>query len=337
MIQSLVLFLATQNADTSDVKFVLDEPRAALAILDKLQKGSRPTEADWKKLFATEGYRRLKERELGMKRPFADDDFKKFLAKPETVAKTEALSRSLSQMEKLDIGVSARRSLSYLPSGAKLRATIYPLIKPLKNSFVWDVEKNPAIMLYMDPAKSATEIQVTAAHELHHIGYSASCPSAEFKQWLARQDEKHQTAYYWLPALGEGFAVLCQTGGPSPNPYQSFDKETSDAWVEHYAKVKDSFPEVEQFFADVLNGKLDKEKAQEKAVSFYGMLGPWYTVGYFVATTIEDAFGKDRLIACYVDPRLILPTYNAAALILNLQDKGQRPLWSESLLAGMKG
>ncbi|MGK2856039.1 MAG: hypothetical protein ACSLFQ_02410 [Thermoanaerobaculia bacterium] len=42
------------------------------------------------------------------------------------------------------------KSTAYLPPGAAIRATKYPVIKPKPNSFVFEVDFDPAIFTYLD-------------------------------------------------------------------------------------------------------------------------------------------------------------------------------------------
>jgi hypothetical protein len=60
-------------------------------------------------------------------------------------------------------------------------------------------------------------------------------------------------------------------------------------------------------------------------MTFFGNQGPWYTVGWRMAVTIERRFGRSRLIDCIADDRLFLRTYNAAA------DGTPLPRWSTDL------
>ena len=64
----------------SGLRFVTDEAEAALALLAIEEQGRVPAEADWQRLFASEGYRRLKARETAFHRPFTEEALKAFVA-----------------------------------------------------------------------------------------------------------------------------------------------------------------------------------------------------------------------------------------------------------------
>lgn len=63
----------------------------------------------------------------------------------------------------------------------------------------------------------------------------------------------------------------------------------------------------------MLHNRLTEEETQQKAFSFFGVQGPWYTVGWKMAVTIERRYGRAKLIACMCDQRKLLATYNSAA------------------------
>jgi hypothetical protein len=310
------------------VRLVTDEPEVALQILQKRHESKSITEADWKSLFETEGYKRLKERELGMKRDFTEEEFKKFMMSDDLLKQRASLESALARWKKVAVEDCARTSLSYLPAGSELRATVMYLIKPRHNSFVWGTDgPDPAVMLYLDPDQATEDQAMTIAHEFHHIGYSSRCPSKEYKVWYEKQPNAKQTALTWLRALGEGFAVLASAGGPDTEPFKYSTKEVKDAFKMGVASNPERMKMLEAFLAEVLDGKLDETKAQERAMEFYGLVGPWYTTGWVIACTIERAFGRQKLLDCYLDPRLILATYNAAAKQL-----GNLPIWRDELV-----
>ena len=58
-----------------------------------------------------------------------------------------------------------------------------------------------------------------------------------------------------------------------------------------------------QFFDDVLDGKLKGDAIQEKASTFFGYQGPWYTVGYEMAALVEKRFGRKIFTDCLLDRR----------------------------------
>jgi hypothetical protein len=328
---SLLICLALA-VQAPNVHLVTDEAESVLRILSAEQKGDTVTEADWSQLFATDGYQRLKQREQGMKRKFEDAEFKAFVQSKDLIARRDDLAKALTEWSQADMGACGKTALAYLPKGADIKAKIYILIKPLHNSFVWQSETDPAIMLYLEPGKSHESFANTVSHEMHHIGYSRSCPSREFTAWLEKQSQAKNTAYMWLGGFGEGDAVLAAAGGLGVDPQATAAEDVRQAWRDGMAHQPEQFKQVEGFFLKVCSGELKSDKVRDKAMEFFGIVGPWYTVGYTVATTIEKVDGRDKLIACFLDPRLLLPTYNAAAKKL---DAGL-PLWSDEFLAAMK-
>jgi Putative zinc dependent peptidase (DUF5700) len=69
------------------------------------------------------------------------------------------------------------------------------------------------------------------------------------------------------------------------------------------------------FLAAIVSGA--REKVDEAGMVFFGVQGPWYTVGYKMAVVIEKHDGGAVLIECMSDPRKLLATYNRDAAELN--------------------
>lgn len=304
---------------------VTDEADAVLHILGK--KGKEVTEADWQRLFTSEGYVRLEKRETGMERPFEAADFRTFVLSEDLAKRAPELARTLQVWSGVDPSAAARRALAYLPAGARIRAKVYPVIKPRDNSFVFEVKTDPAIFLYLDPAVPPEKLENTLAHELHHIGFGGSCPSPAVEAEIAKLPETTRTALLWMGGFGEGLAMLAAAGGPDIHPHAVSPAEDRERWDRDVARFPEDLRKVDAFFRDVLAGKLAGEEAQKAAMAFYGEQGPWYTVGWKMAATIEKALGRDRLIAAACDPRRLLPAYEEAARKLG----GEMPMWSEEV------
>src|SRR5665811_1599973 len=113
---------------------IRDRADMVLAILARKAEGQTASESDWQKLFATEPYIRLKKREAGLKRDFTDEDFKTFVSSPDLAARADALRHTLANWKKADLTASAVRVLAYLPEQARIRAKVFPVIKPITNS-----------------------------------------------------------------------------------------------------------------------------------------------------------------------------------------------------------
>jgi hypothetical protein len=319
------------TANRIQLKLNTDEAEAVLAILDKRAAGTVVTDSDWQHLFATEPYIRLKNREAGMHRDFTDDDFKMFVLSPELAARTSSLRHTLEDWRKADLVASARRALSYLPEQAFIKAKIFPVIKPKTNSFVFETATDPAIFLYLDPEESAAKFENTVAHELHHIGFSSVDSLRDEK--LKDLPPHVRPAVEWMGAFGEGFAMLAAAGGPGSDPHAASSPKERARWEHDLANFNQDLESLQEFFLDVIDQKLaGKDHIDEKAFTFFGVQGPWYTVGYKMAVVIEKRYGRKRLIECMLDPRELLATYNRAATEINSGGKEKLALWSPELM-----
>ncbi len=335
------LFASTCSAQTAmpvavNVRLVTDEAEAVLAILNKRKTNQPITEADWRRVFSSEGYVRLKKRETSMKRSFEDADFKTFVLSDQILERSQALAETLARWQRADITGSARLALAYLPKEAHIKAKIYPVIKPRENSFVFDLKSDPAIFLYLDPAVSREKFENTLAHELHHIGYSSSCPSRKASDEIGRLPQNRKVVVQLIGAFGEGFAMLAAAGGPSIHPHAVSNAEERARWDRDLANFNDDLKKVERFFTEILDNRLTEEEIRNTSSSFFGIQGPWYTVGWKMSVLIEKTYGRAKLVECICDQRKLLPTYNRAVAKLNRKSREPLAVWSPSVINAIK-
>jgi hypothetical protein len=330
----LVLFAAGSSANDSRVQFRLDasEADAVLAILEERAARKQGTDSDWQHLFTSEPYLRLRKREASLHRDFTDADFRRFVVSDDLAKRAPALRRTLDAWKKADLHAAAERILPYLPADAQVKASVYPVIKPKSNSFVFETESNPAIFLYLDPEESQTEFMNIVAHESHHIGFSDA--SKRYEEKIKVLPENARKAAEWMGAFGEGLAVLAAAGSADVHPMQDFNNDQRIRWNQDMKFVDQQLLEVNQFFLDVINGGFaNPEVADHVAFTFFGYRGPWYTVGYKMSSLVEKRFGRAVLIECMSDPRKLLAKYNEAAIVENTVGKTDRlPLWSTEIL-----
>jgi hypothetical protein len=325
-----VLAITPAHAD-EPVRLQIDtsEADAVLAILGKRANGEAVTDSDWQRLFETGPYKKLKRREAELKRAFEDAEFREFVLSEPLLKQRQDLAATLLAWKKIDLEGSARFVLDYLPAQARIRAKVFPMIKPKTNSFVFDVEDDPTIFLYLDPAVSAPKFANTVRHELHHIGLG-SLSSEKNLEGLSPQNK---AAAEWMGAFGEGMAMLAAAGGPDIHPHADSDPEERARWDRDVANFDRDLRTVDQFLLDVIDGKLKEDAAREKGFTFFGVQGPWYTVGWKMATVVEQTYGRAALIECMLDPRRLLATYNRAA---RTPKNGNAPLWSQRLLDAVR-
>jgi hypothetical protein len=309
------------------------EADAVLAVLARRGAGEAVADSDWQRVFESEPYRRLKQRETGMKRSFEDAEFKEFVMSDALLARAAELERTVAAWKGIDLEASARSVLAYLPAQARIRAKVFPVIKPKTNSFVFDLENDPTIFLYVDPAVTAPQFASTVRHELHHIGLGSVGSASEAA--LAALPPRAKAAADWMGAFGEGMAMLAAAGGPDAHPHAFSSAEDRARWDRDVASFARDLRTLERFFLDVIDGRLKGDDAiREKAFTFYGVQGPWYTVGWKMAALVEKTYGRQALIECMLDPRRLLATYNRA---VKAGQAGERlPSWSPRLLRAVR-
>jgi hypothetical protein len=303
---------------SADIRLDSQEAEAALAVA-----AGQPA---WDRLASTDGYRRLKKREAEMGRAFEDEDFRQFLSSESLRKQRAELTATLAEWKQADFRAIGDRVRSYLPPEAKLRATVYIVVKPRTNSFVYEVTTNPAVFLYLDPAVTKAEFENTVAHELHHVGL-ASLSTGSSKVETSGSSGREQ-AKRWVGAFGEGLAMLAAAGGPDVHPHQHSSPEVRARWDQDVRNLASDMRAVEAFLLDTIGGKLDENQQREKAMSFYGTQGPWYTVGYTMAVTVEKAKGRSALIDCMREMPKLLRYYNEAA-------DNSKPKWSQELVEAL--
>ena len=221
--------------------------------------------------------------------------------------------------------------MEYLPAGARIRATIYPVIKPKDNSFVFEVDTDPAIFLYMDPEQDPAQLENTLAHELHHIGFG-TLPSRKGEDL----SEAGKSARLWIGAFGEGFAMLAAAGGPSIHPHATSPAEDRARWDQDLSRFPQEFQLMTSFFQRVLDGTLKGEATRKEAASYYGVQGPWYTVGWRMASLIETRLGKARLLKVYSDLPTLFRAWNEAAEAEEKAGGPKLPRWPDALVKAME-
>ena len=327
---------SAKTASRVGVRLVTDEAEAVLAILAKKRTNQSITEADWQRVFQSEGYSRLKQRETSMKRSFEEADFRAFVLSDQLAQRAQALEQTLVRWKRADVRAAARLALAYLPRGTRITAKIYPVIKPRENSFVFDVKTDPAIFLYLDPAVSSQKFGNTLAHELHHIGYGGSCPSPRTSAEIAKLPKNVQNVITWIGGFGEGFAMLAAAGGPHVHPHAVSNLDERERWDKDLANFNSDLQRVEKFFLDVLGNQLSEDEIQKTGFSFFGTQGPWYTVGWKMSVVIEETYGRAKLIECMCDQRKLLPAFNQAAAKYNRRHRESLALWSATLIDGLK-
>src|SRR5258708_37914718 len=155
------------------------------------------------------------------------------------------------------------------------------------------------------------------------------------EELIAKQPAAVQPVEKWSGAFGEGFAMLAAAGGKDTHGHAVSPLADRQRWDRDVADFTRNQQELDLFFRNVLSGKLSKDQADEQAYSYFGVQGPWYTVGWKMAVTIEEAYGRPRLIQAMCNSATLFSTYNDAARELSKKKGASLPLWSPEIIEAM--
>jgi|SRR5579859_326923 len=326
---ALLIQAASPQIPALDVRLVTDEADAVVAILRRRQAGRAPTDADWLRLFSSAGYRALARRETSFKRPFSEDRFRAFVLSDSLLARAPQIIATLDAWRHIDVHDAAALALAYLPPGTPLHSTVFFEIKPQGNSFVFDLDGERAIFLYVDPSKGGPQTENTMAHELHHVGITAACPDTG-----AVRDSAVWRTEQWMTGFGEGYAMLAAAGGPDVDPHALDDSATRARWNHDAGNFNADLARVQAFFFDILDHRIPTDSIAEHGMSFFGIQGPWYTVGWQMAVVVEKTYGRPRLISEMCTPARFLATYDQA--VRETHRTAQLATWSDSLFEKLR-
>jgi hypothetical protein len=130
-----------------------------------------------------------------------------------------------------------------------------------------------------------------------------------------------------MGAFGEGFAMLAAAGGPAWHPHATSDSSARNRWDRDSGRAPADMGELEAFFTAVLDGRLSEDSLTARGMSFFGVQGPWYTVGYLMARSIEESRGRARLVELICDPVRLLLEYDAVT-----RERPDLPRWSRAFV-----
>jgi hypothetical protein len=124
--------------------------------------------------------------------------------------------------------------------------------------------------------------------------------------------------------------MLAAAGGPDIHPHNYSIASDRERWDNDMKNLPDDIRRLNRFFLDIYYKKLTDEQIQDTGFSFFGIQGPWYTVGWKMASVVEKKYGKKRLINCLCNMGDLLILYNEAV------DNSVDEKWSEELMNILK-
>jgi hypothetical protein len=341
MILAIVVFaiLAQAHAanvrDTVDVQLVTDEADSVVAVANRVAVGSALSSADLEHLAGTIGFRHLQERQARFGGALADSTMAAFVNELAASGRFAAYREALRRLEGVNVASAAKRASAYLPRGTTLRARLYFEIKPHANSFVFTGSDSlPSIFLSVQPENTPKQAMNTLAHELHHIGVASACREAA-RIDTSRVTPPVATLLEFLSAFGEGRAMLAAAGGPDVHPHAADPDSIRKRWDRDVLRAPADIAELSSFAEAVLDGRITTvDSVTNRGMSYFGVQGPWYTVGWLMSSTVERVQGRPALIASTCNPVDLLSTYNDA--VARLGARRRLPSWPADLVRRLR-
>src|SRR5262249_17745343 len=129
--------------------------------------------------------------------------------------------------------------------------------------------------------------------------------------------------------------MLAAAGGPDVHPHAVSKPEDRERWDADMSDFRKNQQELDRFFRSILDGTLTQEQAKQQGFTYFGVQGPWYTVGWKMAGTIERAHGRPRLVEAMWDSPNLLAIYNAAVRVGAKPGGEPRVLWSQEIIRAL--
>jgi len=316
------------RSDDGRVRLTVDgsQAEAALTITRRWSTGQTVTDEDWLRLLTNEAHQRWKRRSHEAGRPVSDTDYARFLLSDTTAGQLEAFTRTLGWWTGADWVQAGLRASEYLPHDAVISAQVSLTLMPEAGSYYHGGPDDAAVFFGLDPELKACEFENRMVHELHHVGSFALA-----KRRDAGEKSHIECAIEWTSAFAEGLAMLAAAGGPEAHPHEKSRAETRARWDRDVANFERDRGEIENFLLDVAAGRLTGATAMSVGQALLGVQGPWYTVGWKMAVTVERAFGRGAVVDCVADCSGLMALYNDAAV-----PHGLTP-WSRELMETLCG
>lgn len=317
------------------LNLIEDEIKAVLNILYKRKQGENTEKLDWKRLFSSDGFKLLKQREEDMGNQLKKKAFKDFLLNEIEPEGYDQFQNAYQNLKDINFNKIINKTKRYLPDQAIINTDIIPVIKPASNSFVHNIDNKLVLFLYLKPSISKKELTNKLIHELHHIGLDDIYQKSDY----THLPKPVQRMIEWTNAFGEGFAMLAAAGSPAVHPNR-FDEQLKERWDENISNFNRDFKEIEKFLLDILNKNFSNQKdLYDKGFQLMtnnGGQGSWYTVGYKIAVVIEKMTDKKVLTDCMKDFTKLYLTYNKLVVQYNKKYKEKLPQFSEKIIGSLK-
>ena len=126
--------------------------------------------------------------------------------------------------------------------------------------------------------------------------------------------------------------MVAAAGGRDLHPHAASQAEDRERWDRDVAAFNQDLRDIDRFFVELVTVELtDRDEIRERGLGYYSDQGPWFTVGWKMAVVVEQARGREHLVASLCEPERLLIDYNEIARERNAAGE-DLAVWSETVV-----
>lgn len=241
------------------------------------------------------------------------------------------LEENLAFAKKIDYSEINKLVSEYLPEGTDMKLSLHYIIDGFNGGTIIGMDNYTQCITMLYPNYFSSFGIYGMAHEFHHIGYRFWRSKDKKRKELINRDDSISLAVRLIGSiLEEGSAVYFFDNQIDENVKKNVGSELLG--IEQYEKVTvaynqeklivaDKIVELDSLLRHLIKGNVEVATLRKKVSEYTFMQGVKPSldklIGEEMVKTIDEVYGKERVMKCIVNLRVFLNCYNKAAAYLN--------------------
>jgi hypothetical protein len=328
LVASLILCLCPICANAQDLRVRIDlsEPEAMLAAADGLRNNGRIEAAQLETVLQTPAAKHLRGTHA-----LTAENIGPYITSAEFSAQAGAFQFSLREWRMASRQQIERRIGEYLPPEGQLSLTVVVVLAPGFTEAEFDTSSiPPRVFVPLVPSMLHMRQETYVGEQVYLLASAIAIKSLQ--PHYNRMTDSVRLAVEYTTEFRRGIALLAGAGGPGLHICATCPRAERQQWDNDLVAFGTDFQKLNKLLLATALAERDIEghRSQLDSVSVLS----WQVLGYRMAVTIEQHYGRKVLPNLLRDPRMLLELYNLAAAADNASGKVDEPLplWSPELM-----